>query len=171
RRRRRRRRWRRRWRRWWWWWWRWWRLRHRDRRGAVLPFARRGDRRRAGCLPGDESRRVDGRDGRTAARPRDRAPSERVAARVPRGRGELHGLIHLDRRRRRRDIDRGDRWGRRGWRWWRRRDVERVARRGGERSRRRLERVAGPRLVDAQVAERRDPRGGGDGDRAVERTA
>src|SRR5205807_7138096 len=150
--RRRRRRWRGRRRWWWWWWWRW-RLRHRDRRGAVLPFARRGDRRRAGCLPGDESRRVDGRDGRITARPGDRAPSERVAARVPRGRGELHGLIHLDRRRRRRDIDRGDRWGRRWrrrWRRWRRRwrrvDVERVTRRCSELPRAGRERVPGPLL-------------------------
>src|SRR5207249_10489212 len=108
-------------RRWWRWWWRWRRRRrrrrHRDGRGAVLPFARRGDRRRAGRLAGYEPRRVHRRDRRIAARPGDRAPGERVAARVLRGRGELHGLIHLDRRRGRRDVDRGDRWRR----WWRRR--------------------------------------------------
>src|SRR5438094_818817 len=106
---RRRRWWRRRWRR---------RRRHRDGRGAVFPFARRGDRRRAGRLAGYEPRRVHRRGRRIAARPGDRAPGERVAARVLRGRGELHGLSHLDRRRGRRDVDRGDRWGR--WRrWWR----------------------------------------------------
>src|SRR2546430_15487229 len=50
-------------------WWRWWRRgrrrrrrrRHRDGRGAVLPFARRGDRRRAGRLAGYEPRRRYGR--------------------------------------------------------------------------------------------------------------
>src|SRR5207237_6538660 len=117
---RRRRWWRRRWRR---------RRRHRDGRGAVLPFARRGDRRRAGRLAGYEPRRVHRRGRRFAARTGDRAPGGRVAARVLRGRGELHGLIHLDRRRGRRDVDRGDRWGRRRrwWRWWR------WWRRGGER--------------------------------------
>src|SRR5204863_5594546 len=119
---------------------------------------------------GDESRRVDGRDGRTAARPRDRAPSERVAARVPRGRGELHGLVHLDRRRGRRDVDRGDRWGRRWrrrrwwwrrWRrwWWRRRrrrrDVERTARPPAERSGGRRQRVARAGLVDLDSGEGR----------------
>src|SRR5207247_1893389 len=121
---------------------RWWRRRRRWRRRlrfarrGVLGFARRGDRRRAGRLAGYEPRRVHRRGRRIAARPGDRAPGERVAARVLRGRGELHGLIHLDRRRGRRDVDRGDRWGRwrRWWRWgrWWRRDVERGARGEGE---------------------------------------
>src|SRR5207249_6796346 len=98
-----------RWWRWGWWWWRWRRLRHRGRRGAILPFARAGDGIRARSVTGVQTCALPICDGRTAARPRDRAPSERVAARVPRGRGELHGLIHLDRRRGRRDVEGGER--------------------------------------------------------------
>src|SRR5205814_7719094 len=100
---------------------------------------------------------------------------ERRARRALRGRRELHGLIDLDRRCGRGDVDGGARWGRwrRWWRWWRwwRRDVERVAGREGERSRGRLQHVASPRLVDAQIAEARDARCRGDGDGAVERAA
>src|SRR5207245_1045964 len=150
---------RRRWRRWWRWRRRRRRSRHRDGRGAVLPFARRGDRRRAGRLAGYEPRRVHRRDRRIAARPGARAPGERVAARVFRGRGGLLGRRPRARRRARRAVVRCDRWGRwrRWWRWWRwwRRDVERVAGREGERSRGRLQHVASPRLVDAQIAEAR----------------
>src|SRR5207302_8334749 len=95
---------------------------------------------------------------RITARPGDRTPGERVAARVLRGRRVLHGLIHLDRRRGRRDVDRGDRWGRWGrWRRWWRRDVERVAGREGERSRGRLQHI---RSEGRRVGRRGGRRGG-----------
>src|SRR5207253_3533784 len=83
--------------------------RHGHRRTARLAFTRRGDRRRARGLAGDEAARAHGGDGRVAAPPRHGPPGQRAARRVLRRGGELHGLPDPDAGRRRRNRHRGHR--------------------------------------------------------------
>src|SRR5207302_990696 len=83
----------------------------RDGGRAVLPLARRGGRRGAGRLRGNQPVAAHTRHAAVAARPRDNATRQRVTGRVLGRRGQLHRLAHLHARRRRSDRHRGYRDG------------------------------------------------------------
>src|SRR6266568_4068449 len=82
----------------------------RNRRRAVLPLRRGGDR--DGPTHGlrrDEAVDIHGRYARVTRLPGDGAAGECIAVNVARGRGELYGCVQLHARRPGGDVDRGDR--------------------------------------------------------------